>query len=345
MTDKAPFANILPEPQLILAIARGQSPCEIENLALDLPQFKDLLEKCWSINTNQRPTAVDCLNVVQHVLLSSAPVAITWASLEQPDCERLQPLANGPAAQQQQLRRHPLGKQSPDLSPVTQPSRALAESPWSGQQYQPGPFIMPFGFHAFFMSAFSTWLKQRQRTLESPYINGKCVELPNLFLMVGALGGWRAVSEKMLWQVVGEETGLLSPVGPMPPSKLEVVEQLSETYGSILADFEAHWYNTLSPRDPNSTFPLPPQLQHLHPEIKRLATTLLLWRKQQERFPPLVEIEPQQPTSLLVPLLPALIHLPTHRRWSPQMGFATIATRRSRDSILNENAVLRTQPG
>lgn len=314
MTDKAPFADILPEPQLILAIAQGQIPCDTEILAMDLPQFKDLLARCWSIHTNQRPTAVACLDVVQYMLLSSAPAAITRAAVEKLDDERLQPLTDGPAAQQQQLRRHPPGKQTQTVSPVTQPSQALAESLRSSQRYQPGPSTMPFGFHAFFVSAFSAWLKQRQRTLESPQINGKEVELPNLFLIVGALGGQRAVrrllissntiakvpiqvqvSEKMLWQVVGEEIGFLSLVGPMSPSKLEVAEQLSEIYGNILADFEAHWHATFSSRDPNSIFPLPPQLQHLHPEIERLATKLVVWRQQSERFPCLVEVEPQQP--------------------------------------------------
>lgn len=315
MSDKAPFADILPEPQLILAIAQGQTPCDTENLATELPQFKDLLARCWSIHTNQRPTAMDCLDVVQYMLFSSAPAAITRAAVETLEYERLDPLTNGSAAQQQQLRRHPPGKlQTQALSVVTQHSQALVELLPSSQRYQPGPFTLPFGFHAFFMSAFSAWLTQRQRTLESPQINEKEVELPNLFLIVGALGGWRdvrrllitsdaiakvtiqiQVSEKMLWQVVGEEIGLLSLVGPMPPSKPEVAEQLSKIYGNILAAFEAHWHTMLSPRDPNSIFPLPPQLQHLHPEIERLATTLLLWRQQQERFPRLVEVEPQQP--------------------------------------------------
>ncbi|KAG8897219.1 hypothetical protein FRC00_004649 [Tulasnella sp. 408] len=139
------------------------------------------------------------------------------------------------------------------------------------QQPQLGQPDRPMQYHEFFTTTFNNWLAQRQLTLEPPRVDGKEVELHKLFLMVGALGGCRAVFEKRSWPLVGAKIGYPYFNGSMPYSKSEVGDQLSKVYQRLLADFEVHWHNSLRPRDPTSVFPLPPQLQYLHPEIERLA--------------------------------------------------------------------------
>ncbi|KAG8917642.1 hypothetical protein FRC01_002315 [Tulasnella sp. 417] len=140
------------------------------------------------------------------------------------------------------------------------------------QNPQPGQPGRPMQFHEFFTKAFNGWLYQCQLTPYFPRVDGKEVELHKLFLVVGALGGYRAVFEQKLWPIVGAKIGFPYFSGPLPYSKPEVAEQLSKIYQKILADFEVHWHNSLRVSDPNSTFPLPPQLQYLHPQIDRLVT-------------------------------------------------------------------------
>lgn len=69
----------------------------------------------------------------------------------------------------------------------------------------------------------------------------------------------------------------------MPSPGPQVAEQLFKFYEKFLSEFEAHWQLSLKPCDPNSCFPLPRQLQHLHPVIETFATTLVLWRQEQEQ--------------------------------------------------------------
>ncbi|KAG8898484.1 hypothetical protein FRC00_002770 [Tulasnella sp. 408] len=281
MTDKAPFEEILPEPQLILALAQGRSPYDQENLALHPPQLKNLVTKCWITQTNQRPTAIDCLRAVQYALIFLAPKSITQAGIEKLNRERLSSIVTGCAAQQH----HPLRGQTPTPSSVTQAAQALQALPQRNQDHHPGPYILSMGFHAFFTRAFSNWLKQRQLPLDLPRVDGKMVELPNFFLVVGALGGWRTVSQRMLWQVVGADLGLPLFMGPTLSLKQEAAEQLSKIYEKVLAEFEADWHRSLKPCDPNSGFPLPRELQHLRPQIERLAIALIL-RQQEVEQPP-----------------------------------------------------------
>ncbi|KAG9021262.1 hypothetical protein FS837_007402, partial [Tulasnella sp. UAMH 9824] len=66
-TDKIPFADIQPEPQLIVALIQGRSPSEAS--ASTLPQqCKLLLTRCWSRQPGDRPTAVDCLGIIESTL-------------------------------------------------------------------------------------------------------------------------------------------------------------------------------------------------------------------------------------------------------------------------------------
>ncbi|KAG9050297.1 hypothetical protein FS837_006407 [Tulasnella sp. UAMH 9824] len=133
---------------------------------------------------------------------------------------------------------------------------------------------MSVHFHETFWKAFKAHLDERHVVLERPEIGGKEIELNQLFLIVGALGGHRAVREKQLWPVVEAKLGLLDlDEAKASQSRPALTEQLSTIYQNTLADFETHWYNSLHPSDPGSAFPLPPQLQFLHPEIQNLVNT------------------------------------------------------------------------
>lgn len=68
LADKIPFADIHPEPQLIIALVQGKSPNDTKDLVTYPRQLGDLPAKCWSREPNQRPPAADCLNVVELTL-------------------------------------------------------------------------------------------------------------------------------------------------------------------------------------------------------------------------------------------------------------------------------------
>ncbi|KAG8922270.1 hypothetical protein FRC01_014257, partial [Tulasnella sp. 417] len=244
MIDKIPFSEILSEPMLIVALIQGQTPCDLDGLALDLPQFSDLLVKCWNREPEQRPTAADCLVVIQSSLDSLLPPT----------------LSQQPAT-------------PPRVHSITHPSLMLQASSQVNEQADSGP---SYQFHEFFAATFSRWRdKQPPISPSSSSIEGQEVELHELFLFVGALGGHRAVSESMLWQAVGAKMGLPHFDDPILSSTRGVAVQLSKIYEKALEDFEASWNKSFRPDDPNTTFPLPPPLRHLHPEIERLTVTLL----------------------------------------------------------------------
>ncbi|KAG9046905.1 hypothetical protein FS837_003450 [Tulasnella sp. UAMH 9824] len=130
MTDEAPFAEIQAEPQLILALVQGRSPCDRENLAVHLPQLQDVLAKCWSFQASQRPTAVECLGVVQDAL------SLGWRVANRS-------IISGRTTQPKPLRRHPSWERTPTPPPVTLPSQALEASSQVDQQPQPYPSTQP----------------------------------------------------------------------------------------------------------------------------------------------------------------------------------------------------------
>ncbi|KAG9035587.1 hypothetical protein FS837_001882 [Tulasnella sp. UAMH 9824] len=207
------------------------------------------------------------------------------------------------------------------------------------QQPRPPP-NRPIQFHEYFKTMFNDWLTERQLTLEPPRVGGKEVELHKLFLMVGAFGGYRAVFEKKTWPVVGVKIGLSPLNGLLPYCKSEVAEQLSEIYLKILGDFELHWHNSLRPGDPTSMFPLPPQLQYLHPEIERLATAHLPLQQQ-------LLLQPQHPSGAGLQLSPhgnATASIPNQMvQQTYGVGPAQAATR-SQETITRNYPVVTFSP-
>ncbi|KAG8899464.1 hypothetical protein FRC00_001397 [Tulasnella sp. 408] len=223
-------------------------------------------------------------------------------------------------------------------TPSNRPNHVLQPSSQVNHQPQPGQPGRPMHFHEFFTKAFDNWLAQKQLMLVPPRIDGKGVELHKLFLMVGALGGCRAVFEKKLWPVVGAKIGFPDFSGPLPYSKPEVADQLSKIYQNLLADFEVHWHTSLRPRDPRSVFPLPPQLQYLHPEIERLATPQF----------PLQQQQPQQQQQLQRPLGAGPPQQPDASARGPtpnQMGQQTPQMGKIQAATQQQEAIMRKQPG
>lgn len=166
-----------------------------------------------------------------------------------------------------------------------------------------------------FWNAFKAHLDEKHVVLDTPKIEGKGIKLHQLFFIVNALGGYRAVSpltflviplhsdrssgqvqEKQLWSVVEAKLGLLD-LDEAKESRPALTDQLSSLYHNTLADFEAHWSNSLQPSDPGSLFPFPHHLQFLHPEIKKLANTTTITSSELDG--PLY-IEPQHETNAAV---------------------------------------------
>ncbi|KAG8911064.1 hypothetical protein FRC01_005946, partial [Tulasnella sp. 417] len=309
MTDKVPFARIQLEPQLILALGKGQKPFDLANLEHEIPQFCDLLAKCWSLQPDQRPKAVDCLSFVQSVLLSL------------------------PLPQQQPPL---LQSATPSRVPYTQPDPSLQLSLQVNQDNQPGQPGRPILFPDFFTTAFNNWLAQRELKVDPICVDGKEVKLSSLFFMVGVFGGYKAVNEKKLWPVVGAKIGFPGFNGQPACSKPESADQLSEIYQKILAEFELHWQNSFRPRDPTSIFPLPPDLWYLHPSIKRFVMMqfpLGPQQQQQHSQRPLREGPPQQPVG-------------DGRGPTPnQMSRHTMQMGQSQAFIQQQEASMRNQPG
>ncbi|KAG8977693.1 hypothetical protein FRC05_000949 [Tulasnella sp. 425] len=103
-------------------------------------------------------------------------------------------------------------------------------------------------------------------------VEGKEVELHQLFFMVGALGGGRAVAEKQLWSAVGAKLGL--PESGSQANQASI-NQLSAIYQNVLSDFETYRHTSLRSTDPNAAFPPPHHLRVLRPEIEELASAPL----------------------------------------------------------------------
>lgn len=68
MTEKKPFAHIRSQNRIILAIAQGEPPADIKQLSSLLPQLSDLLNKCWSYSSSERPEVTYCLQAVNDEL-------------------------------------------------------------------------------------------------------------------------------------------------------------------------------------------------------------------------------------------------------------------------------------
>lgn len=190
LTGKIPFSKIQLDTKLMLELVKGRIPYDAKDLEHDLPQLSHLLVKCWDQQPSQRPAAVDCLGAIQSVLHPSGPGNITQRISRQSPPEQLQAFTNDAVEEQQPLRQR---IPSPPQVLSTQPSSSLQELSQASLPLQRGLHGRPMPFRDFFTTEFTTWLADQQVTLDPLRIDGKEVLLYRLFLMVGALGGYRAV--------------------------------------------------------------------------------------------------------------------------------------------------------
>lgn len=71
LTDELPYATKTTDPSLFMAIMMGELPSDPESLPIPVPDLKILIAKCWTIKPNERPSAADCLRILNSVLLAS----------------------------------------------------------------------------------------------------------------------------------------------------------------------------------------------------------------------------------------------------------------------------------
>ncbi|KAG8899294.1 hypothetical protein FRC00_001632 [Tulasnella sp. 408] len=64
LTGRRPYATKATDLIVISALLREELPSETEDLPIDVTDLKLLLNKCWSVPPNERPSAVYCLNVL-----------------------------------------------------------------------------------------------------------------------------------------------------------------------------------------------------------------------------------------------------------------------------------------
>ncbi|KAG8953579.1 hypothetical protein FRC00_006221 [Tulasnella sp. 408] len=74
LTDKIPFSSIQAEPQLIFALMQGKFPSNEMDYSFLPALLVDLLAKCWDLEPNDRPTAVQCLYIIDSLPFSPPPL-------------------------------------------------------------------------------------------------------------------------------------------------------------------------------------------------------------------------------------------------------------------------------
>lgn len=84
LTDEIPFADTKSEPQLIIAIVQGRSPSDTSSLSSYAKELRVLLADCWNRQPNKRPTAVDCLRIVECAIPTPEQKTVSTAKSPSP---------------------------------------------------------------------------------------------------------------------------------------------------------------------------------------------------------------------------------------------------------------------
>lgn len=64
LTGRRPYGTKPTDVVVIAALLRDELPSETEDLSIDAPDLKRLLNKCWSIQPTERPSATYCLDIL-----------------------------------------------------------------------------------------------------------------------------------------------------------------------------------------------------------------------------------------------------------------------------------------
>ncbi|KAG8917458.1 hypothetical protein FRC01_002441, partial [Tulasnella sp. 417] len=79
LADRIPYAEKKSEHSIILALMNNEPPSDTTTLPIPISALKGLLNKCWAIDPSERPSAEDCLQIL-NTEASSASVTIDLGS-------------------------------------------------------------------------------------------------------------------------------------------------------------------------------------------------------------------------------------------------------------------------
>ncbi|KAG8955767.1 hypothetical protein FRC03_011083 [Tulasnella sp. 419] len=137
-------------------------------------------------------------------------------------------------------------------------------------QVVPTPFSSKFSvLEEYIGDCFRLWRNSKDLDHpQNPIIAGMTVSLIKLFWVVGAFGGRRKVNWETIYDIlIPTNPPLLGLVDDTLSGAIKVHE-IEKPHRLQLLEFEEYWYKTLRLDDPTELFPLPPHLQHFHPQIK-----------------------------------------------------------------------------
>ncbi|KAG9035205.1 hypothetical protein FS837_001999, partial [Tulasnella sp. UAMH 9824] len=80
MTERMAYAEKRTEFSIILALMSNELPINVEPLQIPAPAVKQLLPKCWAKVPEERPSAEDCLRILD-AELSTLPVNVDASPL------------------------------------------------------------------------------------------------------------------------------------------------------------------------------------------------------------------------------------------------------------------------
>ncbi|KAG9042458.1 hypothetical protein FS837_010835 [Tulasnella sp. UAMH 9824] len=68
LTDTSPYDQVKMDIGIVLAMSKGQRPAEVQSLRIPAPHLKQLLTQCWDFEPDGRPSAADCLRIIESAL-------------------------------------------------------------------------------------------------------------------------------------------------------------------------------------------------------------------------------------------------------------------------------------
>ncbi|KAG8909112.1 hypothetical protein FRC01_007127 [Tulasnella sp. 417] len=68
LADRIPYGDKKSEHSILHALINGEPPSDTETLSFPVPDLKSLLRRCWNLQPSERPSASDCLRVVESAL-------------------------------------------------------------------------------------------------------------------------------------------------------------------------------------------------------------------------------------------------------------------------------------
>ncbi|KAG8924168.1 hypothetical protein FRC01_011860 [Tulasnella sp. 417] len=143
LADRIPYAEKKSEHSIILALMNNEPPSDTATLPIPISALKDLINKCWTIDPNQRPSAEDCLKIL-NTEASSVSMTLSGAITTQ--------LVNPP--------------QTPSSNPPY-PHSAVATSQPTTQLPQPSSILLPVPSRSTIQSIHGAWRDEETERLKN----------------------------------------------------------------------------------------------------------------------------------------------------------------------------------